>query len=467
MSGITSDIDRKSKGTTVSTPVPSGTNVFGDDLNKWTLQSPKANINVEVELPTYFQVVTALGQGSYGCVIAARVQLSQQEKTMVAIKKFVFHRTPTRQIDIKRVLRELRFLRILQHENVIPVRMAFCSGSTQQKMQDIYLVTEAMDTDLHNVIRSCQHFAHPHILFFFYQLIRGLKYVHSAGIIHRDMKPKNLLVNRSCDLRIGDFGMARLYGDEDWSGNNMMTEYVCTRWYRSPELLCSWSVYDYKVDIWACGCILVEMFTKTSLFQGYNTLDQISKISALLGTPSETALAKIPNRKARHYLSKMPPTAARPLEESLGTPMSADVSDVVMKMLEWDPDLRPDCAQLLEFPYVAELHEVEDEPSRDHVPLDLFEYERRNVSVDFLLEELFHELFQHQGRETNAVQRQHDINSFELYNNPNKKTGEKPIADDDDDLDDENQNDPGDQDQVDDLGLTLGVDVANMTLEMN
>merc|ERR1719201_2115877 len=320
-----------------------------------------------------------------------------------------------------------------------------------------------MDTDLHNVIRSCHHFNQPHILFFFYQLIRGLKYVHSAGIIHRDMKPKNLLVNRCCDLRIGDFGMARLYGDEDWSGNNMMTEYVCTRWYRSPELLCSWAVYDYKVDIWACGCILVEMFTKTSLFQGYNTLDQIAKISTVLGTPSEAALAKIPNRKARHYLAKMPKAVPPPLEESIGKAVGPDVTEIVMRMLDWDPEMRPDCTQLLEFPYVGELHEVDDEPTRDLAPFDLFEYERRNVSVDFLLEELFHELLQHQGRARQTDPRMYDINSFDLIN-PNRKAAQK--VDDDADLDEEEPEATGDQNQVDDLGMTLGMDMSKMSLEM-
>jgi len=455
---IQSDIEKKASGTIVSKPLPMGKNAFGDDMQRWEIQSTKANINVQVVLPTYFQVVTALGQGSYGCVIAARVQLSQDEKTTVAIKKFVFHRAPTRGIDIKRVLRELRFLRILQHENVIPVRTAFCSGQSKQKMDDIYLVTEAMDTDLHNVIRSCNQFNKAHVLFFFYQLLRGLKYVHSAGIIHRDMKPKNLLVNRSCDLRIGDFGMARLFGDEDWTGNNMMTEYVCTRWYRSPELLCSWSVYDYKVDIWACGCILVEMFTKTSLFQGYNTLDQISKIAKVMGTPTDAALEKIPNRKARHYLSKLPKVAAPSLEQALGMPFPDDVVEIVARMLDWDPEMRPNCTELLDFPYVAELHEVEDEPSRDHAPFDLFEYERRKVSVEYLLEELFHELQYHQPHAKVDDERIHDINSFELIN-----AGRQP-QNDDADLDEDEPEVTGDQDQIDDLGLTLGVDVSQMSL---
>jgi serine/threonine protein kinase len=202
------------------------------------------------------------------------------------------------------------------------------------------------------------------------------------------------------------------------------------------------------------------MFTKMSMFQGYNTLDQIGKISKVLGTPTDTALAKIPNRKARHYLSKLPKVAAPPLKDSLGVAFPADAEEIILKMLEWDPDMRPDCTALLEFAYVAELHEVEDEPTRDRAPFDLFEYERRKVSVEFLLEELFHELLHHQAHANVTDKRQYDIKSFELIN-----PDPKGQADDEADLDDEEMAaDAGDQDQVDDLGLTLGVDMKDLRL---
>jgi serine/threonine protein kinase len=219
------------------------------------------------------------------------------------------------------------------------------------------------------------------------------------------------------------------------------------------------------VDIWACGCILAEMFTKTSLFQGYNTLDQISKISKVRGTPSETALAKIPNRKARHYLSKLPKQAAPPLAESLGTTLAPDAAEIILKMLEWDPDMRPTCTELLEFEYVAELHEVEDEPSRDTAPFDLFEYERRKVSVDFLLEELFHELLHHQTHSAMNMPRQYKVESFDPVN-PNPKST-KPGAAGEDDADedfDEDEGEAGDPDRADDLGLHMGLDVSEMRL---
>ena len=202
---------------------------------------------------------------------------------------------------------------------------------------------------MHSVIRSSKRFGHTHVLFFFYQLARGLKFVHSAGVIHRDLKPKNLLVNRHCDLRIGDFGMARL--TEDTTITPMMTEYVCTRWYRSPELLCSWNRYDQKVDIWACGCILVEMYTKEYLFPGKNTLDQLNLISDILGTPDHETLSKIPNRKAQYHLSRKPKIDPPPLKERLGFDITAEGEDIVRRMCEWDPDRRLDVVGILEHPF--------------------------------------------------------------------------------------------------------------------
>ena len=164
------------------------------------------------------------------------------------------------------------------------------------------MVTGAMDTDLYTVIRD-QELNSRHCLFFFYQIIRGLKYIHSAGIIHRDLKPKNILLNERCDLRICDFGMARLANDNGQLGTSQeMTEYVCTRWYRSPELLCCWTAYTTKVDIWSCGCIFAEMFSRQCIFKEKNTMEQLRRILRVLGKPPDSEIDKIQNVKAQAYL---------------------------------------------------------------------------------------------------------------------------------------------------------------------
>ena len=116
--------------------------------------------------------------------------------------------------------------------------------------------------------------------YFLYQLLRGLKYVHSANVLHRDLKPSNLLLNSNCDLKIGDFGLARTTSETDF-----MTEYVVTRWYRAPELLLNCSEYTAAIDIWSVGCILGEILTREPLFPGKDYVHQLRLITevCLLG----------------------------------------------------------------------------------------------------------------------------------------------------------------------------------------
>mmetsp|Transcript_39479 Transcript_39479/g.63283 ORF Transcript_39479/g.63283 Transcript_39479/m.63283 type:complete len:117 (+) Transcript_39479:602-952(+) len=104
------------------------------------------------------------------------------------------------------------------------------------------MVLPFMETDLHKIIYSKNKLTDDHIQYFIYQILRGLKYIHSANVIHRDLKPSNILLNGNCDLKICDFGLARGVDDSDFK----LTEYVVTRWYRAPEVMCSCQEYDKK-----------------------------------------------------------------------------------------------------------------------------------------------------------------------------------------------------------------------------
>jgi serine/threonine protein kinase len=369
-------------------------NVFGVPLSRWWIDGNK----IPLDLPEYYNVFAVLGQGAYGCVVAASTEARDgSERETVAIKKFF--ESFTHSIHARRTLRELRFLRCLQHENIVAIRTVFCSGPSRDRLDEIYVATEVMDTDLYTVIRACQPFSFSHCVFFLYQILRGLKYIHSAGIIHRDLKPKNLLVNKSCDLRICDFGMARLensVGDKGASfADQQMTEYVCTRWYRAPELLCCWTAYTTKVDIWSCGCILAEMLSRQCLFKGKSTMDQLRRIQNVLGKPSAEEIDKIPNAKARVYLHQQKAVVAPPIEQTLGVRVPKDAESILFLMLSFDPDKRQTCVELLNHEYLAQLHEEADEPTRQHVPMELFEFERRKVTAADLEEELFREMLEY------------------------------------------------------------------------
>lgn len=144
-----------------------------------------------------------------------------------------------------------------------------------------------METDLGAIIKSNQALTDEHIQFFLYQLLRGLKYIHSAGILHRDLKPRNLLVNTNCDLKICDFGLARADIPLLQTNSVVLTDYITTRWYRAPEVLLSWKNYSKAIDIWSVGCILAEMMIRKPFFKGQESEEQLQIIIDYLGYPKD------------------------------------------------------------------------------------------------------------------------------------------------------------------------------------
>ena len=155
--------------------------------------------------------------------------------------------------------------------------------------RDVYIVTNLMESDLDKIIGSNQSLTDQHYKYFLYQILRGLKYVHSANVIHRDLKPSNLLVNANCDLALCDFGLSRGLAAHD-EPDLTLTEYVVTRWYRAPELLCDVSNYGKGVDIWSIGCIFAEMICRRPFFQGQNPHNQLAVIVDCLGAPPVDSL---------------------------------------------------------------------------------------------------------------------------------------------------------------------------------
>ena len=222
---------------------------------------------------------------------------------------------------------------------------------------DVYIVYELMDTDLHQIIRSQQPLSDAHFQFFAYQLLKGLKYVHSAGVLHRDLKPSNLLVNASCDLKIGDFGLARTSTES----NNFMTEYVVTRWYRAPELLLSCDSYDAAIDVWSVGCILGELLARKPILPGKDYIDQLKLIIRTLGTPTDEELEFISASKARSYIKALP-WAPAPNLMKMFPGANPEAVDLLQKMLQFDPRKRITVEQALQHPWLRELHNPQAEP---------------------------------------------------------------------------------------------------------
>ncbi|RLV63219.1 hypothetical protein DV515_00018494, partial [Chloebia gouldiae] len=242
-----------------------------------------------------------------------------------------------------------------------------------------YVVLDLMESDLHQIIHSAQPLTLEHVRYFLYQLLRGLKYIHSANVLHRDLKPSNLLVNENCELKIGDFGMARGLGADPRQAKAFLTEYVATRWYRAPELLLSLHRYTRAIDMWSVGCIFAEMLGRRQLFPGRNYVHQLQLIMAVLGTPPPGVMAAIGAERVRAYVQSLPPRPPVPWESLFGEAEPAALA-LLGRMLRFDPRERVGVAEALRHPFLAKYHDPEDEP--ECVPAFDFAFDRQALTKE-------------------------------------------------------------------------------------
>ena len=156
------------------------------------------------DVDSRYTLIKPIGHGAYGVVCSALDNLTGEKVAIKKINKAFEHLT-----DTKRTLREVKILRHFNHENVIRIKDILRPASLD-RFDDVYIVSELMDTDLHQIISSPQPLTDDHCQYFLYQILRALKYIHSAHVLHRDLKPSNLLLNGNCDLKVCDFGLARV-----------------------------------------------------------------------------------------------------------------------------------------------------------------------------------------------------------------------------------------------------------------
>ncbi|KAJ3269667.1 Mitogen-activated protein kinase [Terramyces sp. JEL0728] len=260
----------------------------------------------------------------------------------------------------KRALRELKILRHLNgHEN-IALFLDCDTNENGPNFTELYLVEGLMEADLSQIIKSGQQLTTQHLQYFIYQILRGLKWMHSANILHRDLKPGNLLVNSDCELRICDFGLAR--GETDITGPLMNTEYVATRYYRAPEVVLSPKFYSKAIDIWSVGCIFGEMFNGKVLFKGADYIDQLSKIFEVLGTPQDPTLMQLCSSRVLKYLRTWPKYQKANFQKVFPS-ADAQALDLMNHFLVFDPTKRISASDALGHPYLAMYHVPDDEPN--------------------------------------------------------------------------------------------------------
>jgi len=221
-----------------------------------------------------YEKLSKIGEGAYGLVFKCRHRDTGQ---VVAIKKFV--ESDDDPVIRRIAMREVRMLKQLRHGNLVNLLEVF------RRKKKLHLVFEYCD---HTVLTELER--HPggveEVLLkkIVWQTLQAVNYCHQHGVIHRDVKPENILVSRNGIVKLCDFGFARVITGP----GGQYTEYVATRWYRSPELLVGDTQYGPPVDVWAIGCVFAEMLTARPLWPGKSDMDQLYLLRKTLGEPART-----------------------------------------------------------------------------------------------------------------------------------------------------------------------------------
>lgn len=338
------------------------------------------------ELNSRYRVVDYLGAGAYGVVCAVHDSKCDRIFAIKKCKKIFHSRTLA-----KRTLRELRLLRLFHNENIVKIE-CILEPLDWRSFDSLYVVFELMETDLAQIIRSPQHLKDQHVQYFTYQILVALRYLHASDVVHRDLKPRNLLVNGDCTLKVADFGLSRLYNEYNETKIMAMTEYVTTRWYRAPEVLVGWSKYSSKIDMWALGCIMAELIGRAPLFPGNDSMRQIDLICQCLGKPNEAFVQQCRKSAFRHYLRDF--TDIEPAKFGLMFPDANPLAlDLMESMLKFNPEDRISAADALQHPYITSMPTCfQPGPLPNKIPAAEFEFENRRLTLEELRQELIKEV---------------------------------------------------------------------------
>jgi glycogen synthase kinase 3 beta len=302
-----------------------------------------------------YAAAAVFGAGSFGVVIEA-VEIENKRK--VAIKKVLQ--------DPRFKNRELQIMKLLTHPNVVLLLNSFYTSGS--KSGDVYLnlVMEFVPETVYRVLRTYakqKQFIPPILVkTFSYQILRSLDYIHNLGICHRDIKPQNLLTDSATGvLKLCDFGSAKILVKGEPN-----VAYICSRYYRAPELIFGATDYSTAIDVWSAGCVIAEMLLGAPLFPGDSGMDQLVEIIKVLGTPT---LEQIRAMNPNYTEFKFPNIQAHPWERVLRSKTEPSAVDCIAKLLVYEPVVRLTAAQGCKLPYFAELAQSDVVlPSGAHLP---------------------------------------------------------------------------------------------------
>ncbi|KAJ7139589.1 kinase-like domain-containing protein [Mycena epipterygia] len=281
-----------------------------------------------------------LGEGTYATVFKGRSRTTNEIVALKEIGLDAEEGTPSTAIREISLMKELKHINIVRLHDVIHTEtkliliFEFCEQDLKKYM-DQHGDRGALDPA---TVRS-----------FMFQLLKGTNFCHENQVLHRDLKPQNLLINRKGELKLGDFGLARAFGVPV----NTFSNEVVTLWYRAPDVLLGSRTYSTSIDVWSCGCIFAEMISGVPLFRGKDTQDQLLHIMRILGTPSEQQLAKMVKDSPEITLKPFPRCPKVDLAQVLPKASPAAL-DLLERLLKFDPAERISAVDALSHPYFTE-----------------------------------------------------------------------------------------------------------------
>ncbi|RWS14746.1 cyclin-dependent kinase 1-like protein, partial [Dinothrombium tinctorium] len=297
-------------------------------------------VRKECETMEDFEKIEKIGEGTYGVVYKAKVKKTGQ---LVALKKI---RLENEDEGVpSTAIREITLLKEITHPNIVSLQDVIMQENR------LYLVFEFLTMDLKKYLDSLPENVHMDKMLvksYLYQMLQAIVFCHQRRVIHRDLKPQNLLLDANGVIKLADFGLARAFGIPV----RVYTHEVVTLWYRAPEVLLGVQRYSTPIDIWSIGCIFAEMATRKPLFHGDSEIDQLFRIFRSLSTPTEETwpgVSSLPDYKTTF------PNWKQNILPSLVPQMDESGIDLLKKMFIYDPHRRISAKAAMLHPYFNDL----------------------------------------------------------------------------------------------------------------